>query len=396
MSGQLKITFAPDMPAVAVDVVSPDLEVVERMMMAPGQSRTVEVPSEATFLRVHLPSGRTAILQDPGNLDRLVTKDALTAATTRRSPNAPSPSMNPEEHQRRAVEDLPTRREVRRHHVWRAASPIAPDFADQNLALGSHGVARLSLFGGQPLPGEGTIQSREAEWKVPGSSFQPPLGLRIEQPDAAVLMVRIPGNATRVWARADRLVREKSLTYSVRVQTREPIADTVLNYLRRGDVAAARTMEDWAAQRSESLLADKMSDPYGASVGAYLLLRLQRLELLHDWSRNLADGVSFLSDGCVIWASQLRQNPDASDDISQYLMRAVDRGLPVYTEGLRLLLDGLRLLGSEGAAAYKKVSSQLGSIIWESPLTAGVLADRGPRVSSDYAVTYDIGFGAST
>ena len=41
--------------------------------MAPGQSRTVEVPSEATFLRVHLPSGRTAILQDPGNLDRLVT-----------------------------------------------------------------------------------------------------------------------------------------------------------------------------------------------------------------------------------------------------------------------------------------------------------------------------------
>jgi hypothetical protein len=392
MIGQLKITFAPDMPAVAVDVVSPDLEVVERMMMAPGQSRTVSVPSEASFLSVHLPSGRTAVLHDPGNLDRVVTRDALTAVS-RRSPNTASVTPNLDDEQHRLPSAPPTRRDLHRHHLWRAANTIAPDLQDQNLPLGSHGVARLSLFGGHWLTGEATNQAREAEWNVPGPPFQPPLELRIEQKDSATLIVKIPGNARRVWARADHLVREKAVTYSIRVQTTEPVADTILNYLRRGDVAAARTMEEWA-EKSEELLADKMSDPYGASVGGYLLLRLQRPDLLHSWPRTLADAASFLPDGCIIWASQLRQNPDASHDITDYLLKAVDRGLPVYTSGLRLLLDGLRVLGSEGIAAYKKVVSQAGSIIWESPITAGVIASRQTR-TSDYAITYDIGFGAS-
>src|SRR5256885_6319173 len=73
MSGNLEITFARGTPTVAVDVVAPDQHVVERLMMAEGERRVVAVPSEASFLRVHLPSGRTVILTDPGNLNRTIT-----------------------------------------------------------------------------------------------------------------------------------------------------------------------------------------------------------------------------------------------------------------------------------------------------------------------------------
>jgi hypothetical protein len=78
MSGKLTITFAPDMPAAAVEVVAPDWSTVDRVWLSPGQQKSVDVPSEASFLRVHLASGATVSLQDPGKLDRVITKAMLT------------------------------------------------------------------------------------------------------------------------------------------------------------------------------------------------------------------------------------------------------------------------------------------------------------------------------
>ncbi len=72
MSDRLTIRFASDMPAATVEVVSPDLQVVDRVMLNAGRSREVDVPSEQSFLRVHLPSGQVVTLQDPGNLDRKI------------------------------------------------------------------------------------------------------------------------------------------------------------------------------------------------------------------------------------------------------------------------------------------------------------------------------------
>ena len=40
MSGQLRVAFASDMPAATVEVVSPDMEVVDRFMLDGGRSRT--------------------------------------------------------------------------------------------------------------------------------------------------------------------------------------------------------------------------------------------------------------------------------------------------------------------------------------------------------------------
>jgi hypothetical protein len=201
---------------------------------------------------------------------------------------------------------------------------------------------------------------------------------------------------TRLWARADRTKYQQALTYSVRATSTEPVSDTIMNYLSRGDLGAAETMAQWAEQ-SEELLAGKMSDPYAAAVGGYLLLRLQRFDLMHEWPRNLANWIDFLPDGCVIWAWQLiHQKPEDSAEIGKYLLTAVERGLPVYTKGLQLLLDGLRLLGSDGVAALKKVREQAGSVLWDSPITARAIASRDSCAHLPAEpVLYDIQFGAT-
>ena len=73
MSGTLKIRFGPDMPAASVEVVAPNLGSVGQLWLGAGQDKEIQVPSEGSFLRVHLPSGEIVTLEDPGNLDRLIT-----------------------------------------------------------------------------------------------------------------------------------------------------------------------------------------------------------------------------------------------------------------------------------------------------------------------------------
>ena len=98
MSGELKLQFDGDLPAMAVDVVSPDLQVVDRLVVRPGGSWKGPIPSEATFLRVHLPSGRSVILSDPGNLERTVSRasidSTIRAPTARVLTTCPSTASN--------------------------------------------------------------------------------------------------------------------------------------------------------------------------------------------------------------------------------------------------------------------------------------------------------------
>ena len=125
-------------------------------------------------------------------------------------------------------------------------------------------------------------------------------------------------------------------------------------------------------------LFEKMDDPYAAAVGAYLLLRLKKFSEMRDWARNLASRFDFLADGCVIWAWQLiHQQQWNSQEIRKYLLMAVERGLPVYSEGLRLLTDGLRLMGEDGRAPRDKVVQSAGVVLWSSPLTASLTAEPG-------------------
>ena len=97
--------------------------------------------------------------------------------------------------------------------------------------------------------------------------------------------------------------------------------------------------------KAESLLFGKYEDPIGATIGGYFLLRARRLARLRSWAPNLAR-FGWLPDGAVIdgWQHLLAGKAGRSSDEfalarEQYLLAATRR-VPVYTEGLRLLIDG--------------------------------------------------------
>lgn len=127
----------------------------------------------------------------------------------------------------------------------------------------------------------------------------------------------------------------------------------LFDYMRRGALDQARRITpDWL-QTSESLLAGKVNDPMSAILGAYVLLRLGNREK-ENWMLNLASWFKRLPDGAIIYGWSRLKAGDAKM-AAQWFHTALRRGLPMYTEGVRLLSEGLaylhRLLPEDEAIA---------------------------------------------
>jgi hypothetical protein len=115
MSGRLKITFAPDMPPASVEVVAPDFSTVDRVSLSAGDNKEVDVPSEGSFLRVHLASGESVTLKDPGNLNRTIRLSDILSSRRQRASVSTAPRDR--RSSRRDVQRRAGRRGVRgRHH----------------------------------------------------------------------------------------------------------------------------------------------------------------------------------------------------------------------------------------------------------------------------------------
>ena len=156
---------------------------------------------------------------------------------------------------------------------------------------------------------------------------------------------------------------------SVRVKTSSAHADALAGYLHRGDLYSASSMTDWA-EKAEDLLQQKMADPFAAVVGAYLLLRMRNIELLHDWTRNLMDWFPTIPDAVVIRAWHLIYRRGDEAEIRKLFERALDGPLPIFTEGLRLLSDGVRLLGDDAEKAVERLNHHVRRSLSRSPFTA--------------------------
>jgi hypothetical protein len=150
---------------------------------------------------------------------------------------------------------------------------------------------------------------------------------------------------------------------AVKVMTDSAEAEALLGYLRTGAVEGADVT-------AESLLQQKRRDPIAAAIGGYYLLRTASLDRLSAWGPNLSQWFPWLADGAVIdgWqhihaGREHRGDPDRHFDVARrQLIRATRRGVPVYTEGLRLLVDGLRLLREDAEAEDAELHAALAFI----------------------------------
>jgi hypothetical protein len=392
MSGTLKLQFASDMPTASVEVVSPDLSIVGQMRMGPGEEEQIDVPSEASFIRVHLPSGRVVTLQDPGNFDRTI---QLADLTDRQRTTPPRPSLPS-----RSVTLSFARQAARKSAPEILAGAIADRVVPGPATLfgGTTTTVELRRAGDATLvPARIDATEREAAFDLRAEPQRLRLIARTLTGD---LQVQVPATATSVLVRADTLTAgsDEHVLVAVRIATSNPDADIVSEYLARGDARSAESMLSWVGRARELLFA-KIDDPYAAAVGGYLLLRFGRHTEMDTWAKNLADWFVDLPDGAVIWAWQLiaQRGQSAADEINRYLEMAVARGLPVYMEGSRLLSEGLRLMEpSRARPLADTLNAQLGIALWSSPFTAGVQAPSPPPpVSQPIRVEFDVGIASS-
>jgi len=120
-------------------------------------------------------------------------------------------------------------------------------------------------------------------------------------------------------------------------------AETVMTLLKTGEYRHAQSL--MPEEDAEQLLYDKRKDPAAAAIGGYFLLKTGALSRLHNWAENLSNWFEWLPDGAVIHARQLlmegTNSPERIRRVRDLLLEAIDRGLPVFTEGFRLLYDSL-------------------------------------------------------
>lgn len=132
---------------------------------------------------------------------------------------------------------------------------------------------------------------------------------------------------------------------------RDWLMGPLLGYLESGQMGIVDTMLEQFLDNAESLLRQKVQNPYGAAAGALTLLKLQAYERLHDWPYNLASWFPWLADGAVVagWCGLLGipPNDEASSRFDgasprNLFLAAASRGVPVFTESLHLLVEGLK------------------------------------------------------
>jgi hypothetical protein len=385
----LTIRFAPDMPPASVEVVSSEFKTLARVMLDAGREAKVSDAPNDSFLRVHLASGRMVTLtEDRGKLDRNVSRAALAAAE----------GILLKPHEKTISKGGVI---IRTRRPDRYGVPPEDVSAVESVALGNGITARVLDPADRPVKGKLDKLREKAIWELNNNNFLPPARLEIEHPGGLFYAI-LPGNTRTVSVRPQRLPMSENILVSVRLATTQPIADSILNYLAQGDLHSAESMVPWV-QDAHEMLRGKFDDPYAAAVGAYLLLTMRRCSLLHDWVKNLADHFDFLPDGCVLWAwQQIYESPSSEGLISEYLLKAASRpvpgmpiGVPVYSQGLRLLLDGLSMIPNDKKA--QEVSSNLrnscGAVLWDSPVTAGSKLVRLPSAPS-YPISYDVRFMA--
>ena len=164
------------------------------------------------------------------------------------------------------------------------------------------------------------------------------------------------------------------------VSTHDTAAEAILSLLKTGAVEEARVVENAGA--AEQMLYGKIANPSGAAIGGYYLLKMGDLDRLHDWTLNLANWIDWMADGPVIRAWHVlkdarlhgKDKTETRAKARKFLLEAVERGVPIYTEGLRLLRDGLNMLcqdktDDEAQAAKSVIDKYTESCDWSAPMT---------------------------
>jgi hypothetical protein len=145
---------------------------------------------------------------------------------------------------------------------------------------------------------------------------------------------------------------------AIKLVTQDLETESLSHSIDSGDYYHSGMMATRVLDDAERLLAEKISNPYGALVGGYYLLGRGDLERLHSWPNNFADKFGWLPDAAIIhaWQILLDDNTQDKNMARERLLEAAERGLPIFKQGLRYLVEGLK---SVSDTAHKRGEKNL-------------------------------------
>jgi hypothetical protein len=356
-------SYAP----VYAEVINAELETVRELSVPVGGMVDVEVAAGRYLVRARLPSGETV------STETSVEEGAVGQAVLR--PRVESPhewldwqfflgNLKPQEGSLEIA---------RFKSAWlRIWSSEQGSYSVQPWESGDK-VVRWDRAGDQVV-----ANFSLREWYPPQLRF-----LQVGGPQVPWRLIALPpASDLEVLVRASTDESDFDVGLKVEVATGDRSVEALLGYLASGAVPAARVVGDEVV--AEQLFQAKMANPMGAAIGGYYLLRVGADQRLHDWANNFVNWIDWLPDAPVIHAWQLLRQRTGStmpgpaiDLAGDRLLEAVERGVPVYTEGLRLLVNGLRLLKEQAGwrsspdltRAFQKISRYAAAADWSQPLT---------------------------
>ncbi|WP_321929603.1 hypothetical protein [Paraburkholderia guartelaensis] len=165
-----------------------------------------------------------------------------------------------------------------------------------------------------------------------------PHTLQVGGDDVAWRLVSLPPNGP-VRVALTRRATEDGDSIDVTVGRVSPGNELIMSYLSSGGTTeAAQLAEAW--QAADVALYKKMEDPVSAAAGAYVLLKMNRLDERRQWVSNLVEWFPYLADGPIVAAALAlqRKNPD-KQSVRKYIAQAMERGLPVFSIGISTLVE---------------------------------------------------------
>lgn len=164
-------------------------------------------------------------------------------------------------------------------------------------------------------------------------------------PGEVPLSVALPIHAATD-SRACRVsVTQHPLTATVTLPD-SPLVDAVARYLYSGNLQQAASV----AASADELLDHKSSQPFGAVLGGYALLRIGERDRLGEWPWNVARWLPWLPDAAIVAgaaAALAGDHPRAA----RCFCEAAERGLPTFVDGFSMLLSSLREYDDANAPA---------------------------------------------
>jgi len=149
--------------------------------------------------------------------------------------------------------------------------------------------------------------------------------------------------------------------HRISITVRDRLVGSVLGYLGAGQLSAAATIlghaEEAIERQAQRLLFSKGVNQPAAAAGAYALLAAQgsgKQESWHRWVANLKQWFPWLPDGAIQYAWVLLRQDRSEEGLKQArasLLEGYRRGLPYFSKGVNLLLDGLTLFANDAREA---------------------------------------------